>query len=71
MQNVWTLKIQKWMIWIGVHRHAIFLLRHLFPVIFLTFVLAYIANTLVKAMSRRFPRRRVNVVWCSSCFCCC
>jgi predicted PurR-regulated permease PerM len=60
MNNAWTLKIQKWTIWIALIA-VIFLLRHLFPVIFLTFVLTYIANTLVKAMSRRFPRRRVNV----------
>src|SRR5688572_3377443 len=61
MQNVWTLKVQKWLIWIACLATLI-LLRHLFPVIFLTFVLTYIANTIVKAMSRRFPRRRVNVV---------
>lgn len=60
MPNVWTLKIQKWMIWIAF-LVILLLLRHLFPVIFLTFVLTYIANTLVKAMSRRFPRRKVNV----------
>lgn len=61
MKSVWTLKFQKWTIWIAFIA-TIVLLHHLFPVIFLTFVLAYIANTLVKAMSRRFPRRRVNVV---------
>lgn len=61
MANVWTPKVQKWLIWIALLA-TLLLLRHLFPVIFLTFVLTYIANTLVKAMTRRFPRRRLNVV---------
>src|ERR1700741_3777684 len=61
MQNVWTLKVQKWTIWLAFLATLI-LLRHLFPVIFLTFVLTYIANTLVKAMTRRWERRRLNVV---------
>jgi len=61
MQNVWTLKVQKWVIWLAFLATLI-LLRHLFPVIFLTFVLAYIANTLVKLMTRRWNRRRLNVV---------
>ena len=60
MPNPWTLKVQKWIIWIAFLA-TLLLLRHLFPVIFLTFVLTYIANTLVKAMTRRFPRRRLNV----------
>ena len=60
MQNLWTLKVQKWLIWIAF-LVTLILLRHLFPVIFLTFVLAYIANTIVKAMTRRFPRRKLNV----------
>ena len=61
MQNVWTPKVQKWVIWLAFLATLI-LLRHLFPVIFLTFVLAYIANTLVKLMTRRWNRRRLNVV---------
>lgn len=61
MQNVWTLKVQKWMIWLAF-LVTLILLRHLFPVIFLTFVLTYIANTLVKLMTRRWNRRRLNVV---------
>lgn len=61
MQNVWTLKVQKWMIWLAF-LGTLILLRHLFPVIFLTFVLTYIANTLVKLMTRRWNRRRLNVV---------
>lgn len=60
MQNVWTPKVQKWVIWLAFLATLI-LLRHLFPVIFLTFVLAYIANTLVKLMTRRWNRRRLNV----------
>jgi predicted PurR-regulated permease PerM len=60
MQNVWTLKVQKWTIWLAF-LGALILLRHLFPVIFLTFVLTYIANTLVKLMTRRWERRRLNV----------
>ncbi|MGZ5474226.1 MAG: hypothetical protein ACXWG4_09730, partial [Thermoanaerobaculia bacterium] len=60
MPKLWTPKVQKWMIWIAF-LVTLILLRHLFPVIFLTFVLTYIANTLVRAMTRRFPRRRVNV----------
>lgn len=60
MEPVLRLKIEKWLIWlafIGV----LILLRHLFPVIFLTFVLTYIANTLVNMMTRRWKWRRVNL----------
>lgn len=59
--SIWTLKLQKWAIWLAFLATLV-LLRHLFPVLFLTFVLTYIANTLVKAMTKRFPRRRLNVV---------
>ena len=41
---------------------VVFLLRHLFPIFFLTFVLSYIANTAVNAMTRRWGKRKVNVV---------
>lgn len=61
MDRAFALKLEKWAIWltlIGV----VVLLHHLFPVFFLTFVLAYIGNTAVKGLTRRFPRRRVNVV---------
>ncbi len=60
MDPTWRLKLEKWLIWmafIGI----LVLLRHLFPVIFLTFVLTYIANTLVNAMTRRWKWRRVNL----------
>jgi predicted PurR-regulated permease PerM len=55
------LKAEKWAIWLALVG-VIFLLRHLFPVIFLTFVLSYIANTIVRALTRRWQRRRLNVV---------
>jgi len=61
VQRTTALRLEKWAIWaalIGV----VFLLRHLFPIFFLTFVLSYIANTAVHAMTRRWQRRRLNVV---------
>ena len=61
MNRTTALRLEKWAIWaalIGV----VFLLRHLFPIFFLTFVLSYIANTAVNAMSRRWRYRRLNVV---------
>ena len=58
--TVRTLKLQKWTIW-AVFIGIIVLLHHLFPVIFLTFVLAYMGNTVVKAMTRRWPKRRLNL----------
>jgi predicted PurR-regulated permease PerM len=60
MKSAWTLQAQKWTIWIAFLA-TLYVLRHLFPIIFLTFVLTYIANTLVRLMTRRFPRRRLNV----------
>ena len=62
MNRDWALKIEKWAIWIALIG-TIVLLRHLFPVIFLTFVLTYIGNTLVNAMTRRWPKRRVNLIF--------
>lgn len=56
-----ALKLEKWAIWIALIA-IIFLLRHLFPIFFLTFVLSYIASTAVNALTRRFPRRRLNVI---------
>ncbi|HVE71190.1 MAG TPA: AI-2E family transporter [Thermoanaerobaculia bacterium] len=61
MNRTTALRLEKWAIWaalIGV----VFLLRHLFPIFFLTFVLTYIANTAVNAMTGRWGRRRLNVV---------
>ncbi len=60
MASALALKIEKWTIWI-VFIGIIALLHHLFPVIFLTFILAYMGNTLVNAMTRRWPRRRLNL----------
>lgn len=61
MNRTVLIKAEKWAIWAGLIG-IVFLLRHLFPVFFLTFVLSYIANTAVKALCTRFPHRRVNVV---------
>jgi predicted PurR-regulated permease PerM len=60
MNPTWALKLEKWLIWIALFG-ILLLLRHLFPVIFLTFVLTYIANTLVNVMTRRWKLRRVNL----------
>ena len=57
----YLLKLEKWAIW-GAFVGVIYLLRHLFPIFFVTFVLSYIANTAVNALTRRFPRRKLNVV---------
>jgi predicted PurR-regulated permease PerM len=56
-----TLRLEKWAIWGGLIG-IVFLLRHMFPIFFLTFVLSYIGNTAVNALSRRLPNRKVNVV---------
>jgi predicted PurR-regulated permease PerM len=56
-----ALRLEKWAIWI-VLIAIVFLLRHLFPIFFLTFVLSYIGNTAVNALHRRIPQRRVAVV---------
>jgi predicted PurR-regulated permease PerM len=56
-----VVKAEKWAIWLGLIT-IIFLLRHLFPIFFLTFVLTYIANTAVNALTKRVPRRKLNVV---------
>jgi predicted PurR-regulated permease PerM len=61
MNRALALKLEKWAIWIALIA-VVFLLRHLFPIFFLTFVLSYIGNTAVNALTRRFPRRKLNVV---------
>lgn len=61
MNRALALRLEKWAIWIGLIT-VILLLRHLFPIFFLTFVLSYIGNTAVAALTARFPRRRVNVI---------
>jgi predicted PurR-regulated permease PerM len=55
-----VLRFQKWVIWaafIGI----VVLLRHLLAVIFLTFVLTYIGNTVLTWMDARWKFRRVNL----------
>ena len=61
MNRTVLIKAEKWAIWAGLIG-IIVLLRHLFPVFFLTFVLSYIANTGVKALGSRISHRRVGVV---------
>ena len=56
-----VIKAEKWAIWIALIG-VLFLLRHLFPIFFLTFVLSYIANTAVNALGRRFRHRKLNVL---------
>lgn len=61
MNRTVALRVEKWAIWIGLIV-ILFLLRHLFPIFFLTFVLSYIGNTAVNALTRRWRRRKLNVV---------
>lgn len=56
-----ALRVEKWAIWVGLIV-ILYLLRHLFPIFFLTFVLSYIGNTVVNAATRRWGRRRLNVI---------
>ncbi len=53
------LKVEKWAIWIAL-AGTIVLLRHLLPVIFLTFVLTYIGATLIRLLGKVIPWRRLN-----------
>lgn len=55
-----AVKAQKWLIW-GALAGIIYLLRDLFPVIFLTFILSYIGNTVTKFLTKKFPYRRFNL----------
>jgi predicted PurR-regulated permease PerM len=61
MDRAFGLKVEKWAIW-GIVIAILFLLRHMFPIFFLTFVLSYIGNTAVGALTRRYGRRKLNVV---------
>ena len=61
MKRSTALRAEKWAIWIGLIV-ILFLLRHLFPIFFLTFVLSYIGNTAVNALTRYQRHRKVNVV---------
>ncbi|MBL4889883.1 MAG: AI-2E family transporter [Candidatus Lindowbacteria bacterium] len=53
-----NLQIQKLVVWI-VLISILYLVRPLFPVMFLTFILSYIGNTAVKFLHKRIPYRRV------------
>lgn len=55
------IRAQKWLL-LAVIVGLVYILRHLLPVVFLTFILAYIGNTIVEAMTRRFPHRIANLV---------
>jgi len=61
MRSDLIVKIEKWLIW-GALLGVIFLLRHLFPVIFFTFILAYIGNTILSAVTRRTRFRRISLI---------
>ncbi|HEX8618309.1 MAG TPA: AI-2E family transporter [Thermoanaerobaculia bacterium] len=61
MNRVLALRIEKLAIWIGVIV-VLYLLRHLFPIFFLTFVLSYIGNTAVNWLTKRWGHRKANVV---------
>lgn len=54
-------RIQKWAL-LALIIGIVYVLRHLLPVIFLTFILAYIGNTLVQALTKRFPHRILNLI---------
>lgn len=61
MNRTTALRLEKWAIWLGLIA-VVFLLRHFFPIIFLTFVLSYLGNTAVNALGRFVRYRRLNVV---------
>lgn len=61
MNRTTALRLEKWAIWIGLIA-VVFLLRHFFPIIFLTFVLSYLGNTAVNALARFIRYRKLNVV---------
>ena len=50
----WWITAQKWLIWAGLIG-VVILLHDLFPVIFFTFILAYIWNSVLGLILRRFP----------------
>lgn len=61
MNSELRLKIGKWAIWLAL-AGIIYILRSLLPIIFLTFVLTYIGNSLVRLLGRTSRWRRLNVV---------
>lgn len=60
MQRSLILKLEKWAMW-GSLVGILYLLRHLFPLFFLTFVLSYICNTAINALEPRLANRRARV----------
>lgn len=54
-RSVWMITAQKWLIWLGLIA-VLVLLHDLFPVIFFTFILAYISNSLLSWLIRRYPK---------------
>ncbi|MFN2239766.1 MAG: AI-2E family transporter, partial [Thermoanaerobaculia bacterium] len=56
-----SLRIEKWLIWISIAA-VIWMLRDLFPGLFLTFILAYIGNTVTRWLGRWIPNRRINLL---------
>jgi predicted PurR-regulated permease PerM len=60
MQRSLILKLEKWAMW-GSLIGILYLLRHLFPLFFLTFVLSYISNTAINALEPRIANRRLRV----------
>ncbi|MFN2441542.1 MAG: AI-2E family transporter [Thermoanaerobaculia bacterium] len=56
-----ALRIGKWLIWIGIVA-VIWMLRDLFPALFLTFILAYIGNTVIRWLGRWIPNRRISLI---------
>lgn len=56
-----VVKVEKWIIW-GGFLAIIYLLRHLFPVLFFTFILSYIGNTILCYFTRRTAFRRTILI---------
>ncbi|HUP64190.1 MAG TPA: AI-2E family transporter [Thermoanaerobaculia bacterium] len=56
MPSARVLKFEKWLIWAALAA-VIWLLRDLFPALFLTFVLTWIGHTVVSWLGTRMPRR--------------
>lgn len=61
MPTARSLRIEKWLIWISIVA-VIWMLRDLFPALFLTFILAYIGNTVIRWLGRWIPKRRISLI---------
>lgn len=55
LRSNWMITAQKWLIWLGLIA-VLILLHDLFPVIFFTFILAYIGNSLLTWLTRKYPK---------------